>query len=189
MEQHLYLSYNVANSSSLAGLNQLLTIFNPLIIFLQELTLTSEQLVTQVGGHYDGLSNIDEDDSFKPGNAVLWRKGLDIVVTNIVKLRLQLIQSPIYGNFINIYAPSGTQGERGRRVLFSQHLLTLTQTTIPAPVLCGDWNCLIRKADKETTSDHDPNSTKLSVELKELVRNEGYIDGFLAGNPNRLGFT
>ena len=108
---NLFLSYNVGSSSNLAGLNQLITLYDPLIVFIQEVTITTEQLLTQVNSNFSGLSNIDENEPGKPGTAVLWRKELEVVVTNIVTLRLQLVKSANYGNFVNIYAPTGSQGE------------------------------------------------------------------------------
>ena len=97
-----YLSYNVASSASLSGLNQLITLFNPIIIFLQEVTVDTDQLLAQVGDNFCGLSNIDPNDTRKPGTAVLWRNEAEVVVSNIVPLRIQAVYSKLYGNFINI---------------------------------------------------------------------------------------
>ena len=69
----------VANSSSLAGLNQLISIFDPLIVFLQEVTITSEQLLSQINGNFMALSNINPEDSGEPGTATISRTNLDIV--------------------------------------------------------------------------------------------------------------
>ena len=70
----LQLSYNVASSSCLSGLGQLITLLSPRLIFLQEVTLTTEQLLVKVGDDFCGLSNTDQNDPRKPGTAVLWRK-------------------------------------------------------------------------------------------------------------------
>ena len=56
MDSNLFLSYNVASSSGLSGLNQLISLKDPLFIFLQENTLTSEQLVALVGSRFQGAS-------------------------------------------------------------------------------------------------------------------------------------
>ena len=89
---NLYLSYNVGSSSSLAGLNQLITLLNPSFVFIQEITVTTEQLLTQVIHNFSGICNIDENDPTKPGTAVIWKKDLDVIVENMVPLRLQLIK-------------------------------------------------------------------------------------------------
>ena len=128
---NLYLSYSVASSSSLSGLNQLINMLNPIFIFLQEVTLTSEQLVAQVGNSFSAMRNIDPAEPNKPGTAFLWRHSIeDLVVTNITVLRMQLIQSKLYGDFVNIYAPTGSQGTRLRRILFQEDLLPLIQSHI-----------------------------------------------------------
>ena len=186
--ENTFLSYNVASSSCLAGLNQLIALLNPLFIFLQENILNSEQLVAQVGSQFKGASNIDENETRKPGNAVLWRVGVEVVVTNVVERRIQLIQTTKYGNFINVYAPTGNQGESARRTLFSQHLLSLTLSTSSSPILVGDWNCLIRKQDKEGWN-ASPDSVKLSTELKQLIQYGSYTDAFLYNNSGRIGYT
>ena len=87
----LYLSYNIAGSSNLAGLRQLILMFKPIIIFLQEVTLTSEQLIAVVGNDYSAISNIDNEESCKPGTATLWKSQIEAVVVNIVPLRIQLL--------------------------------------------------------------------------------------------------
>ena len=61
--ENIYLSYNVASSSGLAGLSQLIALFHPVLIFLQEVTVTTEQLLAQVGDQFDGLCNVDESES------------------------------------------------------------------------------------------------------------------------------
>ena len=182
-----FLSYNVGSNSSLAGVNQLISLFDPLFIFLQEVTISTEQLLAQVSSDYSGMCNTDID-STKPGNAVLWKKDIAVVVVNIVVLRLQLVKSDVYGNFVNIYAPTGNQGERGRRNLFTQDLSTLIQNTFPRPFLIGDWNCLTRKEDVENwqTLTTDALSKKLSIHLKQLVKDCRYTDCFLVQNSTRI---
>ena len=87
MAKTTFLSYNVASSSSLSGLNMLLNIFQPTIAFLQEITLTTDQLNGVVGSRYSGVSNIDPMDPRKPGNAVIWSHNInDITVINTLVL-------------------------------------------------------------------------------------------------------
>ena len=96
-----------------------------------KINISSEQLLAQVSSEYTGLSNIDESDPNKPGTAVLCKKGLDVVVVNVVVLRLQLVKSLIYGNFGNIYAPTGSQGTQMRCNLFTRDLFNLSHSVKP----------------------------------------------------------
>ena len=95
------------------------------------------------------MSNIEESNPGKPATSVLWRKDIEVIVVNVIPLRLQLIKSVIHGNFVNIYAPTGSQGTQQRRKLFTQDLFSLSQTVFPKPTLVGDWNCLSRREDVE----------------------------------------
>ena len=80
----------------------------------------------------------------------------DIIIQSIVIFRLQLIKSETLGSFVNVYAPSGSQGERERRVF-------------------GDWNCLVRGEDSEggETSNNNDLNKKISVHLKQLINDVG----------------
>ena len=94
MASNTFISYNVASSSSLSGLNILLSIFKPIMAFLQEVTLSTNQLLAFVGHNYKGVSNVDPSSMSKPGCAVIWKSELDdIVVQNVGALRLQLVES------------------------------------------------------------------------------------------------
>ena len=54
---NVFLSYNVAASSDLGGVIQLVTMFKPTFIFLQEVPLDSDSLVKVLGLHaYQGLA-------------------------------------------------------------------------------------------------------------------------------------
>ena len=101
--KNAFLSYNVASSSTLSGLHLLLNLFKPSIVFLQEITLTTDQLLAVVGSTFNGMSNVDPSDPRRPGNVVLWKSEMnDIVVQNVVPLRLQLLTSTSLGIFINV---------------------------------------------------------------------------------------
>ena len=188
---NIIISYNVGCSSSLAGLNQLINLFDPLFIFLQEINIISEQLLSQVKSEYEGTCNVDETDLNKPGTAILWKKDVEVVVVNVLPLRLQLLRSSLYGNFVNIYAPTGSQGESARRAIFTTDLLSIIQTNFPKPVMIGDWNCLSRKEDVENWNNlsSDSLTRRISLQLNQLVRDGGYRDGFLINNSARVGYT
>ena len=118
----IFLSYNVGCSKSLAGLNQLLDMYKPSFVFLQEILMNSANLTSLLGHSYKGISNIDTLDLNKPGTACIWRSHLNVEVSNIVSCRAQILKFNDLA-FINIYAPSGTQNQRARRQLFGDYLL------------------------------------------------------------------
>ena len=105
---------------------------------------------------------------------------MDITVNNIVVKHVQHVKSKELGDFINIYAPTGNQGERLRRILFTQELVPLIQSVNFPPTLVGDWNCIVRKQDTEGWRDGptDGNGRKTCQHLKQLLDKFGYIDGF-----------
>ena len=70
------LSYNVASNSNLSGLSMLISLFNPTLIFLQEICLTSEKILAKIQGNYAAQSNLDEIDLKKPGTAIVWRRSV-----------------------------------------------------------------------------------------------------------------
>ena len=128
-------------------------------------------------------------DMHKPGLAVVWRKSLEVVVTNIILRRLQVVCCSSMGTFINVYAPTGSQGERERNNLFSHELLPLINSN-RFPKLVGDWNCLTRKEDVEGGLDEtEETSRRISEPLRVLLRDFGYQDAFLVKDSKRKGYT
>ena len=145
-----FFSYNVAASLDLVRVSQLVTLFKPTLIFLQKVTLDSDSLVKVPGLHtYQRVSNVDLLGGNKPGVATLWRKDVKgFVVSNLVPRRSQYITIGNEGIFINLYPPSGSQGERECRVLLGQDLLPLVQAVPTRPTLVGDWNCIIHRNEE-----------------------------------------
>ena len=129
------LSYNIGSSSGLAGLSQLLHSFSPTFGFLQEIKLTTPQLKAQLGPLYDGCSNIDTEDSNKPGTAIIWKAGLSVEVVNIVSCRIQILKTE-GTQFVNVYGHPGTQGQRSWKHLFRDDLL---------PFVVSNKNRLLQK--------------------------------------------
>ena len=115
-----FLSYNIGSSSSLSGLLQLLNEFTPIVAFIQEISITTDQLNTLLVSHYIGQCNNESCQPCKPGTAFVWLRSLEVSVTNLVPNRIQTLSLGNY-NFINIYAPSGTQGQRARKQLFMKY--------------------------------------------------------------------
>ena len=72
------------------------------------------------------------------------------MVRNLVPRRLQYITTDKDGIFITLYAQSGSQGERERRVLLGQDLLPLVQSAPIRPTIVGDWNCVVHRKEVES---------------------------------------
>ena len=121
------LSYNVSSNGCLAGLKFLLDLYRPSLVFLQEITLTTPQLNTRIGALYQGQSNIDPSDTKRPGTACLWRADMQVTVNNLISCRIQSLQFNNF-RFINVYAQSGSQGQRSRKNLFGVDLLNIIAT-------------------------------------------------------------
>ena len=83
---------------------------------------------------YQGVSNVDHLGVTKPRTSTLWRMDVEgVVVSNIISRRLQYFTTCNDGIFINLYPPSGYQGERERRVLLGQDLFALKQPPLDPP--------------------------------------------------------
>ena len=194
---NVFLSYNVAASTDLGQVSQLVAMFKPTFIFLQEVTLDSDSLVAVPGLYgYRGVSNVDHLGATKPGTATLWRTDVEgVVVSNLVPRRVQYITTGNDGIFINLYLPSGSQGERERRVLLTQDLMPMLQAAPARPTLVGDWNCIIHKNEVEPHGGAEGAAAggkparKLQLELKNLVRDGGFVDGFVHANPGIVDYT
>lgn len=97
---------------------------------------------------------------------------------------MQLLKSK-HGDFVNVYANTGTKGEAARRVLFGQDLVSLVAAR-PGLAMVGDWNCITRKEDEEFSHKY---SRKISPELQQLVRDGEYEDLFVKFNPGKQYFS
>ena len=104
------LSYNVGSNSTLCGIQQLLEWYKLTIVFVQEICISTDQFNILLGKHYRGMCNIDPSNSRKPGTAIAWLSNLEVDVQNVVQCRIQTINL-FNRSFINVYAPSGTQGQ------------------------------------------------------------------------------
>ena len=102
----IFLSYNVAGSNNLAGLKQLLVAHRPDYVFMQEVSITKEQMEAHLGSSYRCQVNVDPENLNQPGFAVSWRSSMEVLVTSVVPFRLHTVKS-MHGSFINIYANTG----------------------------------------------------------------------------------
>ena len=120
------ITYNVHGSYNLANLYIILEVHKPSLVLLQEVKITTEQLVTFGRRYgYTGATNIDELDPNKPGTGMLWLHSLP--VTQVIPLYPCRIQIAKLGVFpiINCYVPAGSHRSAERRHFFVEQLFGL----------------------------------------------------------------
>ena len=179
------LSFNLAGGTLF--LHHLLPEDKPDILLLQEVLLSSQELLLKVKPYgYNCESNIDVLNPTKPGTAVIWREGVPVSNTRvIVEGRLQSVTVGSV-TFLNIYAPSGSAKRREREQLFATELFQELTTAGQAglPWLAGDWNCLVQ--ENQTTDNY---RDKRSPALSDILRNFGYTDVFSRLHPTAREYT
>ena len=106
-----FISQNIASSRSIVRITDILKRNSPDLLFLQEVTLTTDQIQTAVQGlQYKCESNVDEENPTFPGTAIIWKANLPAPeVTCLVTCNIQSIKIGQQA-FYNVYAPSGSQG-------------------------------------------------------------------------------
>ena len=148
---------------------------------------------------YKALCNLNPNDVRKPGTATIWHSSLDAEVTNLVTCRIQLLRLN-HTCFLNIYAPSGTQGQKGRRDLFLNDIYPyLLANKGNLPSLIGDFNCVTDPQDVsncvfggqiQNSNVKSHYQQKKSKELKQIIDSFSYKDTFLLYNPkNNVGLS
>ena len=149
------LTLNVGMSTSLAGIPDLVRTENLDILFLQEVNISVEQICCLLRG-YNAAVNVDENNLAKPGTALVWREGLDVVdVCSIVPCRAQVASLGVY-RLMNIYAPSGSEKKYERSVFFSQDLFGFIHSDRFASwILGGDCNAILNQIDIEVGIGYD----------------------------------
>jgi exonuclease III len=136
-------SQNIASSQKTDFILDILRSDSPDLLLLQEVTLTTAQLlaaVTNLG--YSCESNIDLENPTSPGTAAVWKSNLPVTeVNNLQTCRLQSLRVGLQ-TFLNIYAPSGSANRRERNLLFTRDMFPhlLQHQASHLPVLVGDRN-------------------------------------------------
>ena len=145
-----FISHNIgANNTTFGGLVQMIQCQKPDLIFLQEVTVSSETLAEFVRKYgYTAVSNIDIRDDKTLGTAVVWRLGVPVQTVN--EIELCRIQEVIVGTqpFLNIYAPAGKNYQGGRRQFFGQNVFRAIGNRNNV-ILAGDFNCILKEIDTE----------------------------------------
>ena len=181
-----FLSLNIGTSATLAGLPDLVHTENLDILFLQEVTLTSDQIQNLLRG-YRAAVNIDENNSYKPGTALVWRENIPVTnVSTLVSCRAQVASLGEY-QLMNIYAPSGSQKKYEREKFFSQDIFSLLLSNSSVSwFIGGDFNAVLAPIDIEGGVGFE---SKKSKALAELIKTARLVDVFRTMFPLLQDFT
>ena len=172
--------------TSLLSVGDILMTDKPELLFLQEVTCPTNELLTRVTSlGYSAECNVDSLHPTRPGTAIVWKKSLKInEVNSIIERRAQFIK--VGGeSYVNVYAPSGSNNKKEREDFFTElflHLLNKGEGKLP--VISGDFNSVLAEID---TTRHF--SAKFSKVLRQLVRQAQYIDCFRFLHPAAQEFT
>ena len=183
-----FLSLNVGMKSDLAGLITLIQIHKLDIILLQEIRISEEQINQQIRNHgFTGKVSIDDEDSLKPGVAIVWRSVLPVQeIITLVSCRAQLA---FLGSIaiVNIYAPSGSDKKFERGSFFARDLFRAFSTNNTSNwIVGGDFNCILKPIDVENGTGFNQ---KKCPQLVDLVNIKSLRDVFRHLHPNRKEYT
>ena len=180
-------SLNVGMSHSLAGLHKIISSENLDLIFLQEVSLTSNQIENQLPG-FKAAVNVDTDDHLVPGTAIIWRNTLPVEqICSFVPCRIQTASLGPY-RLINIYGPSGSGNRAERAIFYGQKVFqALNLSDNNMPFICGgDFNCLLKPIDVENEVGF---GQKKCPALQDLVDAYQLLDTFRTCYSERKEFT
>ena len=182
------LSLNVGLSTTFPGLTTLVTANNIDLLLLQEIRVFNEQLnllFNRLG--YQAEVNIDPNEPYRPGTAIVWRKSLPM--EDIIPLVTCRAQAAVIGQYVvfNIYAPSGSDKRQERNFFFSQDMFRAFNLFTHAHyIFAGDFNCVLSPLDIENGVGFN---TKFCASLKDLVTSFDLIDAFRAKFPSSNEYT
>ena len=168
------------NVTVYGGLYQLLADHKPVLVLLQEVKVSSEDLTAVFRGMgYAGVSSLDPVVGL--GVGALWREGVETEVLHVVPGRLLVVN--IGGeSFVNVYAPSGKARTGERRELFGGTLVELLKQR--PRLLMGDWNCVV--APGEVAGDFGHRDCPM---LRELLLSFDMVDAFSGLHPGAREYT
>ena len=183
-----FLSLNIGMKNNLAGLLSMLVNLKLDVVFLQEVRISDEQLQNQVGRYgYSVKTNINLEDTSKPGTAILWKSSLPVKdVTSIVVCRAQVAYMGGYA-LLNIYAPSGSDKKYLRGCFFSKEIFrALSLYSVSKWIVGGDFNCVLQSIDVENGTGFQQ---KNCLQLADLVRAKNLKDVYRSLYPNIREYT
>ena len=175
-------------SANLAGLVNFILNEHIDIILLQEIRISSEQLLAKVGHlGFKAEVNINNGDPSKPGTAIVWKSCIPISdVSTLVPCRSQIA---FLGHYIliNIYAHSGSGKKYERGNLFARDIFQfLSLYPSSSLIMGGDYNSVLSAVDIE---DGIGFSIKCCPQLQDLVQTRNLTDSFQHLHPSARQFT
>ena len=186
--EYSLMTYNVHGSMTLANLATIIEVYKPSIIFLQEVKLTTEQILS-FGRRldYKGAANIDDFNMSSPGTGIMWHSS--IPVTQVIPLypcRMQVAMLGVYP-LVNIYVPAGNNRAIERRQFFTENLFGLLAGYEDIlPIMGGDWNCVIENIDLQSERYFQDRKSR---DLENIVRHFNYLDCFRYLHGRKREFT
>lgn len=177
------ITHNINHHYQLCGVKDLIIKNQIDIIFLQEISLTTENLQNFVHYlNYDAYVSLKPDN--QPGVGVIFKKNFNSVHFVNIEPGFMLFCKFENTSFINIYAKSGNCGKNERRILFGDTLVNFVNKCDHKPILLGDFNCILDKKDCVLNADR-----KICHELKDFIRTMNYSDAFRILYPDKIEFT
>ena len=172
------LSLNIGMSDSLAGLTAINRDKNPDFIFLQEVRISTEQLLAKVGMMgYMAEVNINDEELSQPGTALVWKSCYPVHgLAALVQCRCQVAFWDQY-LLVNVYAHSGSDRKFERGNFFSKDVFPFLGLHASSYSLMfgGDFNCILSAIDVENGVGFPH---KFCLQLADLVRSMKLTDSY-----------
>ena len=184
MNDFVVFSLNVNHMTNLGGMLAFVKQYKPHLVAIQEIVQTGEELslLTRRYG-YTAFVSLPSDGN--PGISWIYRDNIPVKNIHVLQPgRLILLEIDGGPSFVNVYAPSGSQGRAARRIFFGDTILRNLSSMKHLPYLIGDFNCVISRQD---TIDNFNN--KNCPALSDLISVLSYSDGFRLLNPQAIEFT
>ena len=170
--------------TNLGGLIAFLKQYSPHLVAVQETIHNTEELSLLVK-RFQYTAFVSKSQDQQPGIAFIYQDILPVKDIHVLQpgrlLQIYIEDGP---SFVNVYAPSGSQGRAARRILFSDTLFRNLSNKANLPYLIGDFNCVINRQDTVENFNN-----KNCPALSDLVNTFSYSDGFRLLSPQAIEFT
>ena len=177
------LTLNTNRRADLAGLPTLLRENRPDFAFIQEVTVSLENLRAAVGGlgYTVWMSTCDQP---RRTIAVLSIHSADkVTVTDPLPGYLQKV---LFGNYVLFHIHAPTNPIHMDKTFFFQQVSNFVQQAVNLiPFLVGDFNCIINAIDAENSDIHN----RFNRFLSDFITNENFIDSYRVLHPATVRYS
>jgi exonuclease III len=179
------LTFNTNRRADLGGLPGLLRDCHPDLVFLQEVAVSPTALSAAVAGM--GYT-VWRSDLAQPRRCIAVLARRPAAVTEVVPGYAQHVE--VLGlHFLHFHSPAGTNtASRTEREQFFQARKQFISSLPIAPILIGDFNCVINPFDVQQGPEPF-DAWKLSPALRSLITSFAYVDVFRQLYPNTVQFS